>query len=60
MTGTFETIGAAALAVQQSAANARTEYLRQLERALMFDPDPEYRAQAKDEYMRLTEGRGEG
>lgn len=52
-------IGNAALTVQQNAANARAEYLRQLERALMFDPDPEYRAQAKAEYLELTAPRCE-
>ena len=50
-------IGAAALAVQENAAHARAEYLRQLERAMMFDPDPAYRAQAKAEYLELTEPR---
>lgn len=30
------------------------EYLRHLERAMMLDPDPEYRAQAKAEYLKLT------
>lgn len=59
MTGTFEPIGAAALSVEAMAAHARAEYLRQLERAIMFDTDPEYRAQAKAEYLELTAPRCE-
>ena len=47
-------IGNAALAALQNAANACAEYLRHLERAMMLDPDPEYRAQAKAEYLKLT------
>ena len=45
-------IGNAALAALQK---VRAEYLRHLERAMMLDPDPEYRAQAKAEYLKLTE-----
>lgn len=41
-------------AALQNAANSRAEYLRHLERAMMLDPDPEYRAQAKAEYLKLT------
>lgn len=33
---------------------APAEYLRHLERAMMLDPDPEYRTQAKAEYLKLT------
>lgn len=59
MTGAFEPIGSAALTAEGVAANARAEYLRQLERVLMFDPDPVYRAEAKAEYLELTAPRCE-
>ena len=52
----MEHIGTAALTALQNAAKARTEYLRHLERAMMLDPDPEYRAHAKAEYLKLTRG----
>ena len=52
-------IGNATLAALQNAAKARAEYLRHLERAMMLDPDPEYRAQAKAEYLKLTAPRCE-
>lgn len=40
--------------VAEDRSDARAEHLRQLERAMMLDPDPEYRAQAKAEYLKLT------
>jgi len=51
----YSSTGAEFHAALQNAANARAEYLRHLERAMMLDPDPEYRAQAKAEYLELTE-----
>jgi hypothetical protein len=51
----MEHIGKAANAAVETAAQARAERLRELERVLKFDFDAAARAAAKAEYLVLTE-----